>query len=133
VNNVTSTQSLASELALGLVLQIGLTYALSAWGRWVGKRRGGGAWKWAPRAPWISFALLTVGVVVCIVMLMGVFARLSSGPAAERQAALSQGISRAMTVAAIFFVPGYLTLFVFLVAAIVGSLVPARGRRGDSS
>jgi hypothetical protein len=130
---MTSSQSLAGEVAFGLLVQIGVTCAFSAWGRWVARRRGGGgAWKWAPRAPWISFALLMVGLLISIVMLMRAFDRVSTGPAAERAQLLSDGIAHAMTVTALFFVPGYLVLFAFLVAAVVGSLQPDAAGRGEA-
>ncbi|MGZ3423334.1 MAG: hypothetical protein ACXVEE_36065 [Polyangiales bacterium] len=116
-------EQLVSECVTGLVLQVLLTMALSAWGRWVARRRGGGrAWAWAPRAPWISFALLTAGLLVTVPMLLRAFEHTATVDAASRASALANGISRAMTVAALFFVPGYLVLIAFVIVCAIGSL-----------
>ena len=120
---VTGPQGYVGEFATGLALQVGVTWAFSAWGGWVARRRGGGGvWKWMPRAPWISFALLMVGAMVSVVMLVRAFGAVTNVSPAEKQRLLSDGIAVAMKVTAIFFVPGYLVLFAFLVAAVVGSL-----------
>jgi hypothetical protein len=133
MSRVSVPQGFVREFAIGLALQIVVTWAFSAWGSWVARRRGGGdVWKWAPRAPWISFALLMVGVVVSIAMLLRAFERVSSGSAAAKAQSLSDGIAHAMTVTAIFFVPGYLVLFAFVVAAVVGSLQPPAGNRKET-
>ena len=118
-----NTGGLVSECAAGLVVQGLITIGLSAWGRWVARRRGGGRlWAWAPRAPWISFALLTAGLAVSVTMLMAAFGRTSTVDAASRAHALSEGIRQAMLASAFFFVPGYLVLILFLIAAAIGSL-----------
>jgi hypothetical protein len=118
-------EQLVQQLVVGLVLQLLVTYALSAWGGWVARRRGGGrAWAWAPRAPWISFALLTLGLAVTLPMLLHTFDRITTVDAGHRASALAEGISRAMNLSLLFFAPGYLILFVFVIACVVGSLRP---------
>jgi hypothetical protein len=114
---------LIDQLVVGLVLQVVMTLALAAWGRWVAKRRGGTrAWTWAARGPWASFVVLTVGMLITIRMLMNVFDGLANSDPARKQQILSEGIARAMTVSAMFIVPGYLILIVCVTMFIVGSI-----------
>jgi hypothetical protein len=116
-------EQLVQQIVVGLVLQVLVTFALSAWGGWVARRRGNGrAWAWAPRAPWISFALLTIGLAISLPMLLRTFDRIATVEASNRATALAEGISRAMKVSAPFFGFGYLVLFVFVAFCVVGSL-----------
>jgi hypothetical protein len=125
-----SAEQLVTQIVVGLVLQIVVTLALSAWGGWVARRRGGGrAWAWAPRAPWISFALLAIGLSITLPMLLRTFDQIARVDAGSRARALSEGISRAMTVSALFIVPGYLVLAVFVIACIIGSLRAPAGQQ----
>lgn len=118
-----NTGALVGEIATGLLLQIGFTMALSAWGRWAARRRGGGRfWAWAPWAPWISFALLSAGLAVSIPMLLGAFHDVSRLDPASRARTLSEGIRRAMLAGAFFFSSGYLVLVSFVIAAGIASL-----------
>lgn len=116
-------QILVGQIVIGIVVQAAMAAALSAWGRWVEKRMGGGrAWVWARRGPWLSFVLLLAGMVVGIWFLTRAFGAVGNVDPSKKAAHLAEGISNAMNVSALFFVPGYLILLVSVSMFIVGSL-----------
>lgn len=128
---------LVQQIVVGVALQLVATAALAAWGRWVAQRMGGGPWwKWASRGPWGSFVLLTVGMGIGIAMLMRAFDATTTVDPARKATVLAEGISSAMNVSVLFFVPGYLLLFAAVVTFVVGSLKhsatgPARAGAAD--
>ncbi len=120
-------EALVTQLVVGLVVQVVVTGALAAWGRWVEARMGGGVlWKWARRGPWLSFALVIPGMLLGIWLITRAFGAAQSLSSEYKARALAEGISRAMNVSALFFLPGYLILLGSIVAFVVGSLRAAR-------
>lgn len=120
-------EALVTQLVVGLVVQIVVTGALAAWGRWVEARMGGGAaWKWARRGPWLSFALVVPGMLLGIWLITRAFGAVQTASPEHRARALAEGLSTAMNVSALFFLPGYLILLASLVTFIVGSVRAAR-------
>jgi len=115
---------IVTEIAIGFALQLVVTLAFAAWGRWVARRMGNGRyWRIVRWTPWASTGLLTIGTVVGVVYLTRTFASLANAEnAARKQSLVAEGISNAMNRSAFFMLAGYLLLFVGLVSFIVGSL-----------
>ena len=116
-------EALLPALIVGTLAQLAFTVAIALWGRWVARRMGNTtAWRWAARGPWISFVLLTLGTVLGARFLISAFDRVATLDPAHKTAALADGISNAMNVSAMCFVPGYLALLVSVVMFSVGTL-----------
>jgi hypothetical protein len=116
-------RNLGPEIAIGLVVEIAITMALDAWGRWVAQRRGNGRyWRFVRWTPWMSTGTLAIGTLVGVVSLMRALAAVEKGDASDKASRLSQGISDAMNRSAFFMVLGYALLLLGVVSFIVGSL-----------
>jgi hypothetical protein len=106
-----------------VVLQLFVTLALGAWGRWVARRHGDtNFWRFARWTPWISMALLTIGAIVAVVLLTRAFEATKTTDAAHKATLLARGISEAMNASAMFMIPGYALLLFGVVSFAIGSL-----------
>ena len=116
-------QQVVGPTVVGLVVQVLVTWALFAWGRWVPRRQGGSRlWRLAAWSPWISFALLMGGMVVSIALLVRAFSTVAAADPSHRARSLAMGISEAMSCTALFAVPAYAILLAGLVAFAIGSV-----------
>lgn len=110
------------NVATAAVVHLLVALMLFRWGRWVACRHGSTTWRRAAWMPIVAVLLFVVGVVVSTVMLIGSFGAVAHADAANKAQVLSQHISEAMNVTAVFLLPSALIYAVSLVAFTVGSL-----------
>ncbi|MBM4365976.1 MAG: MotA/TolQ/ExbB proton channel family protein [Deltaproteobacteria bacterium] len=104
-----------------LIVQVAITAALFAWGRWVARRRGTVAWARAAWLPVVAGALWLLGTGGTILGLVRAFARVAEVSPEQKAVALAAGIETAMWSTALFSIPSGVLYLVALVAFAVGS------------
>src|SRR4051812_15922884 len=87
--------SVGGVLAAVLV-QVLVTAAFVAWGRWVARRQGGGWWNRLAWAPAIAYALRMTGIGLTVVALVASFRDVADVAPDRKAAVLSDAISTAM-------------------------------------
>jgi biopolymer transport protein ExbB/TolQ len=82
--------------AVGLLIHLGLVYALVSWGRRVAERRKTRAWRIASYLPIVAFCSSVVGLAGTIVGLIRAFGATANADASHRAEILADGIQVAM-------------------------------------
>jgi cytochrome bd-type quinol oxidase subunit 1 len=124
-----STTPIAFALLVGTLMQLGMTLALTWWGRWVARRMENRRfWRIAAWSPWASFVLLSTGTIVGVYSLSRAFDAIAAEDPSNKARVLGQSISDAMNLSAVLFLPGYAVLLFAVIAFIVGSV-----RRGAAA
>ena len=124
---VIAATGLMSLLALGAIV------ALVAWGRWVARRQGGGAWSAAAWMPVVALLMHVGGGCIAGGMLAYAFDDVSSVAVEQRASALSSMISTTMTVSAVVWALATLLLVASIVVCTIGTVrAPATGGEAGS-
>jgi len=108
-------------LALGLVAQIPITFALFRWGRRIAERRPGAFWRWAARAPFLPLCLALIAGAWSTLIMSRVFAQVATSDPSVKATALARGISETMNCAALLEVPAMLLYVACVVTLLIGS------------
>jgi len=115
-------QELPTVWIIGFIVQLALVFALSRWGAWVARRKGGGAWGYIAWFPWLAFALGLIGAATGIYLLAGSFGAVAHVDASQKATMLAQSISRAMNVSAPLILSSWAVYLTCVVIYLVGTI-----------
>lgn len=110
-------------VGLAIVVQLAVSLALFAWGRWVARRHGTAGWRRAAWMPLGGLVLAVVGMAVTAVLLVGAFSSIASVDPSRKAAVLAEHISEAMNATALLGGASALLYAASFVAFGVGSLM----------
>jgi hypothetical protein len=109
-------------------IQALVSFGILSWGRWVARRHGTAAWRYASWMPFGALVLMLMQYTTMAVMLVRGFDDVSAiGPEGKARF-LGERISGAMNAGSLFGVPSWLLYTASLVAFTVGSIRKPRER-----
>lgn len=120
-------------IGLLLVLSLGVVAGLVAWGRWVARRQGGGAWSGLAWLPLVALGVQVVGGCVTSALMVRAFSSVDASPPESRATTLASSIEGVTTASAILGGLG-IALFALSIAVFAfGTLrAPAAGARPET-
>jgi hypothetical protein len=116
-------QLLILPIVTGVTIQVTVSLALRAWGKWVASRQGQGIWwRRAAWAPVVALLLAIVGVGLTCAQLVHAFSLANLTSADQRSFVLAEGIARAMRTTGWTVPLSWLLYVASLVIFAIGSL-----------
>jgi hypothetical protein len=115
-------------LLLGVAVQVGIVFALYAWGRWVAKRQGGVWWRRAVALPLVAMGSGLLGVAITCVLLVRSFSALERVTPSHKAEMLSRAIADAMMSTALL---GGLSMLLYLASVVVFTVGSLRAPRTE--